>query len=92
MEKYISIQNLIDAENEAVQKYNGLVDSINYELEALDCLMIAKKLGMVLSGVYVYDFNMRKNKIENYLDKSKELEKEIAELRMNLKTVLLPYA
>lgn len=91
MEKYISIQNLIDAENEAVQEYNGLVDSINYELEALDCLMIAKKSGMVRSVVYEYDFNMRKNKIENYLDKSKELEKEIAELRMNLKTVLLPY-
>lgn len=83
MEKYISIQNLIDAENEAVQKYNNLVDSINYEQRA-----IAR---MVSSGIYAYNFDMRINRIENYLDKSKELEKEIAELRMNLKTVLLPY-
>ena len=81
--QYISIQNLIDAENEAVQKYNGLVDSINCEQRA-----IAR---MVSSGIYAYNFDMRINRIENYLDKSKELEKEIAELRMNLKTVLLPY-
>lgn len=85
MEKYISIQDLLDAENEAVQKYNELVDSINYELEALDCLMIANNV------LCAYDFNMRKNKIENYLDRSNELEKEIIELRTNLKTVLLPY-
>lgn len=91
MKKYISIQNLIDAENEAVQEYNELIDKIKNELKELDYLAIANENRTISPAMHIHKFNMLRNRIDGYLDKSKELEKEIAELRMNLKTVLLPY-